>query len=131
MKKIVVILCLSLCLSLLGCGGKFANGFAFLMNGMKAVETYFCSFSVQQIADAIAAQKFVKDHPAVANLMVKAVQTFNNIQNRVCVTLPQLQGALAAFDQAVRVVQGQAALQKADVPAVPPLSALRTLAEKK
>jgi hypothetical protein len=117
MKKI---LCLAVVAAL------FVSGCTFIQNTIGALnkaQDIICSPSVDQVADAIQAVNFINANPAVKLAVGTGIATFLNIRDRVCVNIPQIQAALAAFDAAMK----QAKIKAVPTSRVPELAALRAM----
>lgn len=72
-------------------------------------EKWLCNASNVQVEDAVAALVFFKDNPDLAAKNSIARGIFDNIVQKICVSLPQLNSALGDFDQAVASLGTKAA----------------------
>src|SRR5574343_714897 len=118
MKKIAALL---LCVTMLAGCWTIPGVIRGISNLGGKVQAVLCDPSVDQVADAIAALAFLQQNPAIAAAVGAGIEVFRNIRDKICITIPQLQSALAQFDQAV----GNMALKGVEAYPVPRLSALR------
>ena len=105
MQRITLKLVVLLALAVVLCAAcTFTQLFGAGKTVVAQAEKWLCNASNAQVEDAVAALVFFKDNPDLAAKNSIARGIFDNIINKICVTLPQVQQALGDFDQAVSVL---------------------------
>lgn len=134
MRKLIVILAIvalvgGCCAGTNSAGKATKNPWNCVTNNLPKAQAILCSPTVLQVEDAILALQFLDAYPAAKVGVATAIAVFEAIRSRICVSIPQLQQALADFDNFAATVQGQAPAQmKAGVALAPPaLASLRAV----